>query len=90
MYVLALITFSGRSLMKMMNRSGPKIEPCGTPDVIGSELDNTPLMLTFCRRPFRNFDFLAFLIRILPFFVVVIFTFFRSFLSLFNIVFDQF
>ena len=29
----------GRSLMKMMNRSGPRILPCGIPDRTGRRFD---------------------------------------------------
>ncbi len=33
---IADCTESGRSLMKMMNRRGPRMLPCGTPEVTGS------------------------------------------------------
>ena len=52
-YMLLLVTFNGRSLMKMMKKSGPRIEPCGTPDVMGRDQEITPLMATFGSHPSR-------------------------------------
>ena len=39
---------SGRSLICNKKRMGPKIEPCGTPWVIGSVSDNDPLIQHCC------------------------------------------
>ena len=34
--------------MYSKNKSGPKIEPCGTPDVTDSQLDFAPFITTCC------------------------------------------
>lgn len=43
---IQLPIFSGRSFMKMRKRSGPRIDPCGTPHVIGSSLEKLLFILT--------------------------------------------
>ena len=35
-------TTFGRSFIKIANRTGPRILPCGTPDVTGAQEDATP------------------------------------------------
>ena len=40
----------GKSLMNKRKSSGPKIEPWGTPCVIGSLEEVMPLTLTYCER----------------------------------------
>jgi hypothetical protein len=35
-----------RSFIKIANRTGPKILPCGTPDVTGAKEDATPSTTT--------------------------------------------
>ncbi|CAB4035867.1 Hypothetical predicted protein, partial [Paramuricea clavata] len=37
---------SGRSFMKIAKSIGPKILPCGTPEIIGTQLDGTPSTTT--------------------------------------------
>ena len=44
--MLLLVTFKGRSLTKLLNNSQLRIEPCGTPDAMGRELDITPWKLS--------------------------------------------
>ena len=43
----------GKLLMKMRNRRGPKIDPCGTPKSIFIKDDCTLLILTNCFREDR-------------------------------------
>ena len=38
----------GKSLMKILNSSGPRMEPCGTPYLIGSNVDLLDFMQTDC------------------------------------------
>ena len=38
----------GRSFMYSKKKSGPSIDPCGTPDVTGNQLDVVPSHLTLC------------------------------------------
>ena len=40
-----------RSLILMLKSSGPKIEPCGTPDVISIQLLKVEPIFTFCFLP---------------------------------------
>ena len=40
------IKLSGRSFMYIKNSKGPKIEPWGTPDLIGDQLEDCPLSKT--------------------------------------------
>ena len=47
------LTHSGKSLIKSTNNKGPSIEPCGTPDKTGFELDFVPLITTHWVRSFR-------------------------------------
>ena len=37
--------------IKMLNRSGPRIEPCGTPEVTGTGLEAIPFRTTHCLLP---------------------------------------
>ncbi|CAN0178455.1 unnamed protein product, partial [Bubo scandiacus] len=46
---------SSRSSIKMLNRSGPKTEPWGTPLVTGRQLELTPLTTTLWARPSSQF-----------------------------------
>ncbi|KAJ7411591.1 hypothetical protein WISP_102183 [Willisornis vidua] len=45
---------ASKSLMKMMKRPGPKIEPCGTPLVTGNQPDVTSFTITLCARPMNQ------------------------------------
>ena len=38
-----------RSLMYKRNSNGPRIEPCGTPQVIRSQFDSLRPIITYCR-----------------------------------------
>ena len=40
--------------MHSKNKSGPKIEPCGTPDVTDNQLDLAPSMTTYCFLPVKG------------------------------------
>ncbi|KAK4827132.1 hypothetical protein QYF61_014526 [Mycteria americana] len=42
---------SSRSLIKILNRTGPNTEPWGTPLVIGCQLDLTPFTTALCAQP---------------------------------------
>ena len=42
-------TASGRSLMNMTKNSGPKREPCGTPEETSDQDEETPSSTTICR-----------------------------------------
>ena len=42
-------TASGRSLMNMTENSGPKREPCGTPEETSDQDEETPSSTTICR-----------------------------------------
>ena len=44
------VSSSGRSLMYMRNRISPKKEPCGMPDVTGTDPDSSPSRITVCDR----------------------------------------
>jgi len=46
---------SSRSLIKMLNRSGPSSEPWGTPLMTGRQLDLTPLTTTLWARSSSQF-----------------------------------
>ena len=46
---------SYRSLLKMLNKTGPKTEPWGTPLVISCQLDLMPFTTTLCTWPFSQF-----------------------------------
>ena len=37
------LEIKGKSLIYIINRSGPNIEPCGTPQLMGKDCDNTLL-----------------------------------------------
>ena len=39
-------TESGRSLIKMINKRGPRMLPCGTPEVTGSSEEMVPSIIT--------------------------------------------
>ena len=41
------LILSGRSLMKIRNRTGPKTDPCGTPDRTGTGSEARPSNTTF-------------------------------------------
>ena len=41
-------SFSGRLFMKTRNRIGPKTEPCGTPELTGTDPDSSPSITTVC------------------------------------------
>ncbi|KAK4806792.1 hypothetical protein QYF61_005588 [Mycteria americana] len=47
---------SSRSLMKMLNRTGPSIDPWATPLVTGIQLDFVPLIATLWAQPFSQFS----------------------------------
>ena len=38
---------SGRSLISFKDNKGPRIDPCGTPGLIGNQLDSWPFDNTF-------------------------------------------
>jgi len=44
-----------QTLIKMLNRTGPKTEPWRTPLVTGCQLDLTPFTTTLCARPSSQF-----------------------------------
>ncbi|KAK4825193.1 hypothetical protein QYF61_025121 [Mycteria americana] len=46
---------SSRSLIKLLNRTGPKTEPCGTPLVTGRQLDLIPFTTTLWAQPSSQF-----------------------------------
>jgi len=46
---------SSRSLIKILNKTGPKTEPWGTPLVTSHQLDLTPFTTTLCAQPFSQF-----------------------------------
>ena len=46
---------SSRSLIKMLNKTRPKMEPWGTPLVTGCQLDLTPFTTTLCTQSFSHF-----------------------------------
>ena len=39
-------TYSGMSLMHTRNRRGPRMDPCGTPEVTGSQSERVPSKAT--------------------------------------------
>ena len=41
------LMLSGRSLMKIRNRTGPKTDPCGTPERTGTGSEARPSNTTF-------------------------------------------
>ena len=43
----------GRSLVYKRKSSGPRMEPCGTPDITGSAVDVAPRISVCCRRSFK-------------------------------------
>ncbi|GAB0181629.1 hypothetical protein GRJ2_000628200 [Grus japonensis] len=47
---------SSRSLMKILNRTGPSIDPWTTPLVTGLQLDFVPLITTLWAWPFSRFS----------------------------------
>ena len=49
----AFLIHSKRSLMKMLKRMGPKIEPCGTPDNKTWKTLYVLFIFTFCFLPFN-------------------------------------
>ena len=55
---------SGRSLIKMLNKRGPRTDPCGIPCFIGPGEENLPLQKTnwllFVRYDFRKGNALEF------------------------------
>ena len=44
---------SGRSFMNKTNSIGPRILPCGTPDVTEHQLDTAPSITTLCVLPVK-------------------------------------
>lgn len=38
---------SGNSLIKIMNKVGPRIEPCATPTFIWKDIDDWPFKINF-------------------------------------------
>ena len=48
--------------MKRINKRGPNIEPCGTPDLTARISDNVPLTVTRCFLPYK-YSFINFSIR---------------------------
>jgi len=52
-----LLHFSNKSLMKIMNNKGPRIEPWGIPLSTSLQKEKKPLILTLCRL-FNRKDFL--------------------------------
>ena len=51
---MKLATWSGMSLMNMMNKMGPTTLPWGTPRPTADQIDVHPLTLTHCRLPLRK------------------------------------
>ena len=39
--------------MKILNSIGPKMDPCGTPEIIDLRMPTKPLILTACFRSLR-------------------------------------
>ena len=42
------LALSGRSFIKMRNKRGPRMLPCGPPDITGNKLDLLPLIEIHC------------------------------------------
>ena len=49
-------TPSSKSLMKIMNNKGPKIDPWGTPLITAVNLEHIPLITTLCSLPVNQFS----------------------------------
>jgi len=54
LFCLTLVTHSVMSLMYSRNNKGPRMVPCGVPEVTDDQSEHVPLTTTRCMRPIRK------------------------------------